>query len=174
MIVQDEIINSCKGFKILKPEIRSVLKTLRRELPWAFPRGILSIAFVDDDRCCELHEKFLNDPSKTDVITFPGDEVFDVPVRLPSGRARGRIEEDFFAGEIVICVDQAQRAALQYGTTPEDEILLYLVHGFLHLAGIDDLEEADRKLMRSCEKEAIEILRSRNIAPLKTLRFPKK
>lgn len=172
MDASDEISILCKGFKISKREVRGVFKTLRSRLPWAFPQGVLSLVFVDDDRCCELHEKFLNDPSKTDVITFPGDEVFELPVRLDAGRGTSKINPDFFAGEIVVCVDQALRAAKKFKTAPADEILLYLVHGYLHLAGLDDLCSRDRRQMREGEREALALLRSRKAAPFKKISFP--
>ncbi len=174
MIAQDEIANNYKGFKISKSEVRNVLKTLRSRLPWAFPRGVLSIAFVDDKNCCELHESYLDDPSKTDVITFPGDDNFSVPVRLENAAGMAAIDDDFLAGEIIICVDQAMRAAKQFATTPADEILLYLVHGYLHLAGLDDLTEEARIQMRAGEREALELLRSRKVAPFKKIDFPVK
>ena len=183
----DEIAIACKGFKICRRQTRAVLKTLRERAPWKFPAGALSVAFVDDAKTCELHEEFLNDPSKTDVITFPGDEIFSVPERreiLSETPARKRVcakksatencEEisDAFAGEIVVCVDQAMRAAVQFGTSPADEILLYLVHGWLHLAGLDDLTDAARVQMRAAETEAIAILRECGVAPFTRISFP--
>lgn len=123
---------------------------------------------------CELHEQFLDDPSETDVITFPGDEIFTAPERRKIANSRGKIKADAgdaFAGEIVICVPQALRAAAQFGTEPADEILLYLVHGWLHLAGLDDLAEDTRRQMRAAEAEALEILRAAGVAPFTRITF---
>lgn len=181
--MNDEIAIRCRGFRISRRDVKNVLRILRERAPWKFPAGTLSVVFADDALTCELHEKFLNDPSKTDVITFPGDIVFTRPQRrnvpaeknLPAARSRRKNETaaDAFAGEIVVCVPQAMRAAKQFGTTPADEILLYLVHGWLHLAGIDDIAEADRTLMRSSEAAALALLRDAGAAPLTRIAFPK-
>lgn len=174
--MSDVIAVKCRGFKICRRQTKKVLKTLRERAPWEFPAGWLSIAFTDDATTCELHERFLDDPSKTDVITFPGDDVFTIPKRRETTRKTlaGSIADDesAFAGEIVVCVPQALRAAAQFGTTPADEILLYLVHGWLHLAGLDDLADDTRRQMRAAESEALEILRSAGAAPLTRITFP--
>lgn len=173
--MKDEIAVSCRGFKICRRQVKTVLKVLRERAPWEFPAGALSVAFVDDEKTCELHAQFLDDPSKTDVITFPGDDVFTEPKRRNVSEKKAGVPADFgdaFAGEIVVCVPQAMRAAQQFQTTPADEILLYLVHGWLHLAGLDDLADATRAQMRAAESEALEILRTAKAAPLTRIAFP--
>ncbi len=148
------------------------MKVLRERAPWGFPAGSLSIAFVDDKTICELHDKFLGDPSKTDVITFPGDVQFSEPSRRTSSKKAAN-SKDAFAGEIVVCVPQAVRAAKTLDTTPEGEILLYLVHGWLHLAGFDDTDDGARALMRKAEAEAIAILQEHDATPITRISFPK-
>ena len=173
--MNDAIAIECRGFKICRRQVKKVLKTLRERAPWEFPAGWLSVAFVDDGTTCKLHEQFLDDPSKTDVITFPGDDVFTEPKRRKlTGTPRKSDIGDAsgFAGEIVVCVPQAMRAAEEIGTTPADEILLYLVHGWLHLAGLDDLAEDTRRQMRVAEAEALEILRHAGAAPFTRISFP--
>ncbi len=179
--MDDEIALECRNFKVCRRQIKKILKTLREKSPWKFPAGTLSIAFVDDETTCALHEKFLQDPSKTDVITFPGDEIFSVPVlknseknlRGNAEKSRGNEENSAFAGEIVVCVPQALRAAKELGNAPADEILLYVVHGWLHLAGFGDLDETSRQKMRAAEAEAISILKRENAAPITRISFPK-
>lgn len=181
--MNDEIAIACRGFRISRREVKTALKRLRERAPWEFPAGSLSVAFADDALTCALHARFLNDPSKTDVVTFPGDEIFttprrrDVPAETASrrraARSRGGDDDEAFAGEIVVCVPQAARAAARFGTTPADELLLYLVHGWLHLAGLDDVAEDDRARMRAAEAEALEILRAAGAAPFSRVVFPK-
>lgn len=98
----------------------------------------LSVAFLDEASICDLHEKFLNNPDPTDVITFPATE-----------------EEDYRVGEICISIDEALKYP-QYML--EDEVTLYLVHGWLHLAGYDDIVEEDRLIMRKMEQKALDFL----------------
>lgn len=173
--MNDAVAIECRGFKICRRQVKKVLKTLRERAPWEFPAGWLSVAFVDDKTTCELHDRFLNDPSETDVITFPGDEVFTAPKRrnLAGTPAKSpAVATDEFAGEIIVCVPQAMRAATRLNTSPADEILLYLVHGWLHLAGLDDLADEPRRQMRAAEAEALEILRLARTAPFTRIAFP--
>jgi probable rRNA maturation factor len=106
------------------------------------PPGTLSIAFLDDATLCHLHQQYLNDPTPTDVITFPAD---------PADPAAGPPH----AGEICISIPQARRAAPLHGNTTAQEILLYLVHGWLHLAGHTDHTPATRRAMRQAEQRAL-------------------
>ena len=102
------------------------------------PEGELSIVLVDDAEMKMLHERFLGDPSSTDVITFEGD-----------GEC---------AGEICAGAERALMCAGKFGNTPSRELCLYVAHGYLHLAGIDDISASDAAEMRACESLALEIL----------------
>jgi probable rRNA maturation factor len=82
----------------------------------------LSVALVNDRRMSELHLQFMNLPGPTDVLTFPLE-------------AQGR---RVTAGEVVVCVPEARRRAAEHGTRIEHELLLYAIHGMLHLCGFDD------------------------------------
>ncbi len=79
----------------------------------------IEINLVDDTTIARVHGEFLNDPTPTDVITFPH-------------------------GEIFISLDTAQRQAAENGETYEREVALYIVHALLHLAGWDDREPGPR------------------------------
>lgn len=105
------------------------------------PKGILSVAYVDDRSIRDLHRDFFNNSSSTDVITFPGEPNFN------------------FSGEIIISVDQAIKQAKEYGTKISDELTLYLVHGWLHLSGFNDTTIEERKAMRMSESEALLLIK---------------
>lgn len=152
------ISNNRAGLGVDRPAIRKVFAALDRHAPWKCPPGELSIAFVDDAEIIRLHKEFLNDPTVTDVITFPGDGADD-----PS-------DPEPFAGEICVCADQAVREAPRHGFTADDELTLYLVHGWLHLAGHCDLTDAPRAAMREAEKVCLALLRERGLMP--AYRFP--
>jgi probable rRNA maturation factor len=108
----------------------------------AFPLGELSLVFLTDTALAQLHADFLADPSPTDVITFEGD---------PSHGT---------AGEICVSADAALR---QVGPNRNfsAELTLYLVHGWLHLAGYDDLQPAKKRRMRRAEARAMKLLRAK-------------
>jgi rRNA maturation RNase YbeY len=106
------------------------------------PVASLNLVFVDDPTLQKMHQQYLNDPEKTDVITFD----------LSDGEA--------VEGEIYISIDRAREQAKEYGVSPEEEVLRLIVHGILHLKGYDDLEEDDRKVMKAQEDAFVQKFRS--------------
>jgi probable rRNA maturation factor len=109
---------------------------------WGVPPGELSLAFLTDSALARLHATFLGDASTTDVITFAG---------APT--------EPGQAGEICVSADAARAFAKQHGRDFSEELTLYVVHGWLHLAGHDDLLPANKKRMRAAEARALALLR---------------
>ena len=121
-------------------EIERLFLILDHEGSFDPPAGAFSVAFVSKTEICDLHQRFLDDPSPTDVITFPGDQ------------------DENLAGEICVCPEVASEyARLNQGDLSE-ELTLYIVHGYLHLCGFDDLQESEREEMRRAEKEAMDLL----------------
>lgn len=120
--------------------------------------GELSIAFFSDAALARLHADFLDDPAPTDVITFEGHPVMGT------------------AGEICVSADAAMRqvragegrrasrqpVALDFSR----ELALYLVHGWLHLAGYDDLQPAKKRVMRRAEAKAMALLEREAALPV--------
>ncbi len=104
------------------------------------PLAELSVALVGDKRMGDLHERFLSIPGPTDVLTFP----LDVD-------GRGRVT----AGEVVLCVPEARRRAGGHGVTVRQELLLYAVHGLLHLCGYDDRTTAGFRRMHRKEDDIL-------------------
>jgi len=102
------------------------------------PPGELSLAFLTDAALAQLHAGFLGDPAPTDVITFAGDPAHGL------------------AGEICVSADAAARQAGREKNLNE-ELALYLVHGWLHLAGYDDLVPAKKRTMRAAERRAMRL-----------------
>jgi probable rRNA maturation factor len=116
----------------------------------------ISVAVVDDAEMSRLHEDFLQIAGPTDVLTFPLDgdslEAWSGPIDARRGAGR-RI-----CGEVVIGGDTAVRVAGELGSLPSEELVLYLVHGILHLCGYDDLDDLQRVQMRRREAELLELL----------------
>ena len=115
---------------------------------WGVPLGELSLAFLTDSALARLHATFLGDASTTDVITFAG---------APT--------EPGQAGEICVSADAARAFAAKHGRDFSEELTLYLVHGWLHLAGHDDLRPANKKRMRAAEARALALLRASRKIP---------
>jgi len=110
-------------------------------------KGSLSIAFLDGHHHSRLHGEFLQDFRPTDVITFPPDP-----------------DEDM-AGEICISVDQAIEESRKRNLSVVEELSLYLIHGWLHLVGFNDLDDLDRQMMRQEEKRALEVVKKHHAWP---------
>jgi probable rRNA maturation factor len=110
----------------------------RRALPFcARERGAgltrlsqIDILLISDRRIAQLHKRFMQIAGPTDVITFQH-------------------------GEIFLSVETAQRQAKEQGTTLENEIRLYLVHGLLHLQGLDDQAQKDRRRMHAAQNKIV-------------------
>ena len=146
-----DIINFCAEVEVDKPKLRRFVRLLDAELPAAFraPRGDLSIAVFDDRGIAKIHKDFMNKPSPTDVITF---EAYP--------------DDDGQAGEICVSAQTAKAAAPKFGNTPSRELSLYVAHGYLHLAGVDDIRSEDAKLMRKMEAACLAILDVRFKTPI--------
>lgn len=101
----------------------------------------VSIYFVDTVEICDLHDRFFNDPSTTDCISFPMDED---PFEAVDGGYR-------ILGEVFVCPKTALDYAAIHNTDPYEETTLYVIHGLLHLMGYNDIEEDEITLMRQAE-----------------------
>ena len=88
----------------------------------------IEVTFLDDDEMARLHGEFLGDATTTDVITFGH-------------------------GELLIGVETAKRQSLEFETSIHREIALYGIHGMLHLAGFDDRDSPEAKLMERRQKD---------------------
>jgi probable rRNA maturation factor len=117
-----------------------LLDSRAAEFKGGCPPGDLSVAFVADPELARIHARYLDDPSVTDVITFAGD-----PAHA-------------FAGEICVSADAALRQAGKAPGARSDELTLYVVHGWLHLAGYGDTDPPARRAMRRAEARALRIL----------------
>lgn len=116
------------------------------------PPGELSLVFLTDPALARLHADYLDDPTTTDVITFEGDAALGT------------------AGEICVSVDTAAAYAHRAGRDFATELTLYLVHGWLHLAGYDDLKPALKRRMRAAEARAMGLLSAAGAVPAFALR----
>ena len=117
-------------------------------------KGGLSIAFLTASALARLHGEFLGDPSATDVITFAGAPTVGA-APAESGQA----------GEICVSADAARAFARKHGRDFSEELTLYVVHGWLHLAGHDDLQPAKKRRMRAAEARALALLRAAGAVP---------
>lgn len=102
---------------------------------------------MTDPALARLHADFLDDHTTTDVITFEGEPAFGT------------------AGEICVSADTAEAFAKRHHHKFSEELTLYVIHGWLHLAGYDDLEPTKKRRMRAAEKRARSLLADAEITP---------
>ncbi len=125
--------NLQKKIPIPQAKLLKAAKAAFRKLGFLH-RG-LSIVFVGTKRMRAVNKKYLNHDYLTDVLTFDF----------------GKSQQ----GEIIICPQVACAQAQAHQTSTENEIILYVIHGILHLAGFDDRKPRDIIQMRSMEKELL-------------------
>ncbi len=94
------------------------------------PAAELSILAVTSEVMAELHERWMDEPGPTDVMSFPMDELVEES-RRPDASTMGPA----LLGDIVLCPDFAKAQARAAGHTLADELHLLTVHGVLHLLG---------------------------------------
>lgn len=120
----------------------------------------ISVAIVNDERMHQLNLNHLGHDDTTDVLSFlldcSAEAASSADPHQPPGRGK-RLD-----GELVVCAETAEREAAQFGWETGDELLLYVVHGVLHLCGYDDASDADRERMRCRE---VDILQIRGLTP---------
>ena len=97
--------------------------------------GDISVALMNDSEIREVNRKHLSHDYETDVISFD----------LTSG-------DQFLEGEIIASLETADREAQDHGWNGDDELLLYVIHGMLHVVGLRDKKPKETKAMREAEQ----------------------
>jgi probable rRNA maturation factor len=127
-----EISNRQHSVKYDASRLKQAVELVLRE--GEITAGEISIAVVDDAEMHKLNFEYLAHNYPTDVLSFVLE------------REGGRLE-----GELIVSADTAQREAQRVGWSASDELLLYAIHGALHLVGYDDTTESLAEAMRSRE-----------------------
>jgi probable rRNA maturation factor len=127
-----------RGRLLADAEVRRILRAALRH--GRRSELALSVVFLGDAALARLHERWLGDPSRTDVISFDLSD------------------EHSQAGELCVSATCARRAAAERGVAPQRELALYLVHGALHLCGFDDRARRARARMRRAETSVLRAL----------------
>jgi probable rRNA maturation factor len=122
---------------------RYVLDALR-----IHPQAELSVLLVDVDAMAELHQRWMDEPGPTDVLSFPMDELRPTPPNrepLPG-----------LLGDVVLCPEVARRQARAAGHSTEDELHLLATHGLLHLLGYDHAEPDEHAEMFGLQERLLD------------------
>ena len=114
--------------------IRRVAQTYGKKV------GEVGYLFCDDEKILEVNREYLGHDYYTDIITFD------------------YCEGDTLNGDIVISLDTVRTNAEQFGKTYEEELHRVIIHGILHLCGINDKGPGEREQMEAAENKALALL----------------
>jgi len=140
-VIEVEISNEYSQRPLDERRAEDAVRSALEESPSAVTGGRISLAVVDDATIARLHEEYLHQSDPTDVLSFVLE------------RGEGCLE-----GEVIVSAETAARRAPEFGFEADDELLLYVVHGCLHLAGYDDGTPEQRAEMRRREQSALKRL----------------
>lgn len=107
-------------------------------LDQGFDTGEIGIRVTDDATIQQINRQYLGHDYPTDVISFDYDS-----------------ERPHLHGEMVVSLETASQRAMDLGWPTLHELLLYVVHGTLHIAGLNDLNAAQRRRMRDAEQRVM-------------------
>ena len=140
--IRVRVLDSQRHLTLPEPLLAEAVRTVLADHGIAVAQ--VNLLLVDDAAIRELNRRFLNHDWATDCITFPLER-----------------SDHALEGEIVVSTQTACRQAPQYGLTPAEELLLYVIHGALHLVGYEDTSEAARAEMECRQQEYLERFRPR-------------
>ena len=102
--------------------------------------GEIAYIFVDDEEILRVNREYLQHDYYTDIITFD------------------YTEGDTISGDLFISLDTVRTNAEQYGKSYEEELHRVIIHGILHLCGINDKGPGEREIMEAAEDKALALL----------------
>jgi probable rRNA maturation factor len=122
----------------------------------------LSLLFVDEAVMADLNQRFMGSEGPTDVLAFPLDDPIDTG-RFPDSGSTGPDREPpevselpLLLGDVVVCPAVAARQAPEHAGSYDDEVALLVVHGVLHVLGMDHAEPAEAAAMQARERELLD------------------
>jgi rRNA maturation RNase YbeY len=122
-----------KEKKKIKSWIRNVIEDNGKQL------GEINYIFCGDQRILEINKQYLKHDYYTDIITFD------------------YFEKDKLQADIFISIDTVESNSQKYNTSFEHELMRVIIHGILHLIGLDDREKKDKIKMREAENFALKL-----------------
>ena len=99
--------------------------------------GEISYLFCDDTKILEINRQYLRHDFYTDIITFDYSE------------------KDVISGDITISLDTVRSNSQKYQTEFTDELDRVIIHGILHLCGLNDHSDSEQETMRRAENTAL-------------------
>lgn len=120
--------------------IKTVADSYRKKV------GEIAYIFCTDEKIIEVNRQYLQHDYYTDIITFD------------------YTEGDKISGDLFISLDTVKTNAEQFQTQYEEELLRTIIHGILHLCGINDKEPGEREIMEEAENKALAMLKTNQLS----------
>jgi probable rRNA maturation factor len=158
-------INNESGMAADEDALRELAQYVIGQLE-THPLADLSMLLVDEAHMTNLHEKWMDEPGPTDVLSFPMDELRPHSMAGPN-RSRGRDgdeAEPVLLGDVVLCPQVAAVQARQHGQSTQAELELLTVHGVLHLLGYDHADPEEEAEMFGLQNELLRDWRAESAA----------
>ena len=135
------ITYNCEGVKMPNIKKREVTAWIK-DVAATYGRkvGEIGYMFVDDEKILEVNREYLGHDYYTDIITFDYDE------------------GDRINGDLVISLDTVETNARQFGKSYDEELHRVIIHGILHLCGINDKGPGEREVMEAAEDKALAMI----------------
>ena len=149
-------INNESGIAVDEDALRELAQYVIDQME-THPLADLSMLLVDEAHMTNLHEKWMEEPGPTDVLSFPMDELRPHSIAGPN-RTRGRDEDEsepVLLGDVVLCPQVAAAQAKQHGHSTQAELELLTVHGVLHLLGYDHADPEEEAEMFGLQDELL-------------------
>ena len=132
------ITYSAEGVKFPKIKRRETTAWIRRvAATYGKTVGEVGYLFCDDKKILEVNREYLGHDYYTDIITFDYDE------------------GNHINGDLVISLDTVRTNAEQFGKDYDEELYRVIIHGILHLCGLNDKGPGERELMEAAENKAL-------------------
>jgi len=130
-----EILNEQEEIPIEEERIRNICEKILSDA--GIVSGRLGVVIVDNEMVRNLNKDFLQHDYPTDVISF---------------QVESEPESGYLEGEVVASAEMAQSRAPEFGWSVKEELILYIIHGLLHLVGFDDRTAEECKVIREKER----------------------
>ena len=131
-----QIANEQSTLVVDEAQLSAAIRAVFDESPYT--SGAISLAVVDDPMIHEINRQYLDHDYPTDVLSFALED-----------------RQPYLEGELVVSTDTATSNAAEYGWPAESELLLYVLHGALHLVGYRDKQPEEIAKMRAAEAKLL-------------------
>lgn len=152
-VKMDLLINNQSGENLdIRKDLEKVIREVLKLEEIDESKCEISLSLVDSKTIHRLNQEYRGVDRPTDVLSFPIEDFFN------EDKKEILKKDHLMLGDVIICLDIARKQAKDLGHSFKREIIYLTCHSILHLLGYDHMEDDDKRLMRSREKEVMKNL----------------